>query len=76
MMRVYVIYDKVAEEGGPLFLAKNDGVAMRQYMNLIKDVKQPGDFQLYVLGEYDPSKINVVVYEDAREVNIASEIEG
>lgn len=56
--RVYVIYDKIAEEGGPLFCAKNDGVASRNMRNLFasQKVDNPKDYQLMCLGEYDPDQ--------------------
>lgn len=54
-MRLYSIYDRVAEEGGPVFCAVNDGVAIRQYRALLQEVV-PVDrdaFQLFLVGEYD-----------------------
>ena len=32
---VYVVYDTVAKEAGPLFQAKNDDVAKRNVRNLV-----------------------------------------
>ena len=33
---LYAIYDRVAEEAGPCFIAVNDGVAVRYYRQLIE----------------------------------------
>lgn len=54
-VNIYTIYDKVACEAGPIFQAKNDGVAFRCFMSLIKDtnVASPSDYDVYCLGEFD-----------------------
>lgn len=48
---VYVIYDKVAEEAGPLFEAVNDGVAVRQMCQSMRNVENPDDYSLFHVGE-------------------------
>lgn len=57
-MKVYCVYDRVAQEGGPLFTAKNDGVALRIYRQLIvrEKVENESDYLFYCLGEYDPEQ--------------------
>ena len=52
---LYTIYDSVAKECGPVFQAKNDGVALRCFMSLIKDTPNinPTDYDVYCLGEFD-----------------------
>ena len=54
-VNIYTIYDKVACESGPVFQAKNDGVALRCFMSLIKDTPSinPTDYDVYCLGEFD-----------------------
>lgn len=55
MMRLYAIYDRAAEESGPLFEAKNDSVAIRSYTQLLDRVA-PHDrdaYRLYCVGTYD-----------------------
>ena len=54
-VNIYTIYDKVACEAGPIFQAKNDGVAFRCFMSLIKDTANvvPSDYDVYCLGEFD-----------------------
>ena len=52
--RIYTIYDKVAQQSGPVFQAPNDATAQRQLRHLLN---QPGivgdDFQLWCIGEFD-----------------------
>jgi len=52
-MTLYVINDNIALESGPVFEAKNDAVAMRNYQQLVLKTAgiQPGDFSLYRVGE-------------------------
>lgn len=54
-MRVYVIFDRVAQESGPLFEAKNDAVAVRQARNLIASANgaRPDEFRLLYMGDID-----------------------
>lgn len=48
---VYVIYDTVAEEAGPLFESLNDGVAVRHMCQVMQQVKNPAEYQLIHVGE-------------------------
>lgn len=51
--KIYVIYDKVAEEYGPLFEAVNDNVAARSFVNTIRN-QNPAEYQLVCVGSrYD-----------------------
>ncbi len=54
-INVYTIYDKLARESGPLFQAKNDKVAYRQFQTQLKEIKniQKQDFELLNIAEYD-----------------------
>ncbi len=54
-INVYTIYDKLARESGPLFQAKNDQVAYRQFCTQLKEIKniQKEDFELLNIAEYD-----------------------
>ena len=54
-VNIYTIYDKVACESGPIFQAKNDTVALRCFMSLMKDTPNvvPSDYDVYCLGEFD-----------------------
>ena len=68
--RLYVIYDKVAEEAGPIFQAINDGIAVRQFAQTMKDVPYSirEEYVLYGIGEVD-SKTLVVTGNPAYELN-------
>lgn len=61
-IRLYSIYDRLAEEYGPLFMQLNDEVARRQYYaSLAKmDDTLVDDYALYYLGEYDTSTGRIV----------------
>nr|WAE43498.1 MAG: nonstructural protein [Microviridae sp.] len=52
---IYTIYDSVAEEGGPLFLAKNVLTAKRSAQQLLSTIDQScrSDYKLLYLGTYD-----------------------
>jgi len=67
-MGVYVIYDRIAEEAGPLFTAKSDDVAIRNYRISLKDVNAD-EYRLYAVGEYDSEKVLLFADPKAREVN-------
>ena len=53
---LYSIYDKDAEEYGPLFNAKNALIASRYVEEMIKEVKNVDPYALYRMGEYDTEK--------------------
>lgn len=50
---LYVIRDMVAEEVGPIFEAKNDAVAHRNFADLLKTAIAPCDFMLYRIATFD-----------------------
>lgn len=51
--QLYVIYDRVAMESGPVFEAKNDGVALRNFQKFMEGKPYPDDFVLMHTGEID-----------------------
>lgn len=54
IMNLYSVNDIVAGEFGPLWQAKNDQIAIRQYHTILKDVKDfREDYQLMRMGTYD-----------------------
>ena len=61
-MHLYVIRDKVAEECGPVFAAVNDGIACRQYRQLLSGCPDIMDYQLQKVGDYDTVTGEVVGY--------------
>lgn len=60
---IYVIFDKVAEESGPMFEAVNDGIALRQACNILKPLPPSlhSDYQLVKIGEYDTKDMQIFV---------------
>lgn len=54
-MRLYTVYDRVAQEGCAPFVAKNDDVAARQFRHLMQHehVENVSDYCLYYLGDFD-----------------------
>ena len=56
---IYTIRDKVAEEVGPLFQAKNDAVAIRQFKQLVKDSENPEEYELLCLGDFNDQTIEL-----------------
>ena len=53
-MKLYTIRDNIAEEFGPVFVAKNDNVAKRQYINLIQTNQITiTDYTLWYVGDFN-----------------------
>ena len=52
---LYSIYDRVAEEFGPIFEAGNEAIALRAKKGLLKQVDPSmlADFDLFCVGEYE-----------------------
>lgn len=51
---VYTIYDRVAEDAGPLFTARNEGVALRALGDVFKNsYGKPEEYKLLCIGTYD-----------------------
>lgn len=69
-VRLYAVRDEIAEEFGPLFTAKNDGVAKRKFDELVKKVADEvkGDYILYFMGIYDIEKGGI--FSELREIKI------
>nr|WAE43913.1 MAG: nonstructural protein [Microviridae sp.] len=55
ILRLYTIMDRVAEDSAPPFTAINDGVARRQFNNLLNNSLSSDEYSLYYLGFYDTS---------------------
>lgn len=59
--KIYTIYDRIAQQSGPVFQAPNDATAQRQFRHLIA-MNQPGmvaeDFQLWCIGEFEDEPID------------------
>lgn len=57
IVRLYSVYDSVAEEYGPIFQAKNDKVALRNVIQMFTEMKVNianfYSFHLYHVGDFD-----------------------
>lgn len=67
---LYCIYDKIAQESGPVFQAKNDDVAVRATCSLLSDTVSIDDYILYRIAGFDSDNhiiddcdVKVVDYE-------------
>ena len=59
-MRLYVIYDQVAQEGGPIFQAINDGVARRSYKAFLAQSQvEPNEYKLICVGVYNAETMHI-----------------
>lgn len=60
-MKLYVIFDEVAEKGSPVFEAVNDQVAIRHIRDMIKEmpVHVLGDYVLRCVGEIDEKTMKI-----------------
>ena len=57
---LYSVKDAVAEEFGPVFMAVNDGVALRSFRKLIHDVPEPQEYELYSVGAFKPESGRII----------------
>ena len=69
--RLYVIYDRVAEECGPVYQAHNDGVSLRQYRGLLQQVTRQDDYQLLLVGTIDTKTMLITPVSPPSEVVVA-----
>lgn len=71
-MRLYTVYDRVAEQAGPVYCAVNDGVALRMYRALLQQerVADKDAYWLYALGDYDTSSMVIVPITPASRVEL------
>ncbi|MBA7542298.1 hypothetical protein ES705_34619 [subsurface metagenome] len=53
LKNMYVIFDSVAKESGPVFECKNDGVALRSFSKMIESNQDKEEFHLFLVGEMD-----------------------
>jgi hypothetical protein len=76
---LYTVFDVLAEEGGPVFQAKNDGVALRNFHNIIQSqALNPGDYQLFRLARYDTESLDLTLEKSLVKLNkvLESEVKG
>lgn len=70
---LFTIYDKVAQEAGPIFQAKNLYVAMRYVKEMIKDNKiNLSEYDLVCLGSFDTESMSINVFPKADAVELSN----
>lgn len=70
---LFTIYDKVAQEAGPIFQAKNLYVAMRYVKEMIKDNKiNLSEYDLVRLGTFDSESMSITVLPKADAVELSN----
>nr|WAE43638.1 MAG: nonstructural protein [Microviridae sp.] len=70
MAGIYAIFDVIAEEAGDPFMAKNDGIAIRNFNNLFKGKPvKIEDYRLYYLGIYDPETMDIDADTDPQRID-------
>jgi len=48
---LYIVFDTVADVSGPVYEARNDGVAIRMFRQLVGKSTCPDAFELYYVGD-------------------------
>lgn len=66
LKRVYVVYDKLADEYSDPICIKNDKLANRFFVAELKKVTNKDDYIIYNVGEYDSDSANF--YLDDKQV--------
>ena len=70
---LFTIYDKVAQEAGPIFQAKNLYVAMRYVKDMIKDNNiNLTEYDLVRLGTFDSESMSLSVLSKADAVELSN----
>lgn len=70
---LFTIYDKVAQEAGPIFQAKNLYVAMRYVKDMIKDSKiNLKEYDLVRLGTFDSESMSLTALSKCDAVELSN----
>jgi len=61
MVKMYVVYDALAEKASPPFFGDNDEVAVRQFRQLVEPLPPFArkDFKLFYIGEMDVKNVQI-----------------
>lgn len=66
MKSIYIIYDKAAEDISPVFEAKTDTVAIRNFAHSLVRTPYPEDFELHKIAEFEyHDKIGSIIVKPA-----------
>lgn len=67
---IFAVFDKLAEQTGPTFEARNEGVAIRAFRNLMKENNLPeSEFRLLKVGEIEREPIIIKGYATPEEIS-------
>lgn len=70
---IYSVYDRVAELHGPVFEARNDGVATRVFKRVVAQAQRPADeYMLFHLGTINLENGQVQGSVQVRRVEVVS----
>lgn len=70
MEYLYSVWDKVAHDSCPPFVAKNDGVAARKFRELLVKTVTPDDYELWRIAQYSSSDMTI---ETMKQIKISIE---
>ena len=75
-MKIFTLYDLKSKRAEKLFLANTTGEAERQFLDAITMApdgallkSHPKDFDLYCLGDFDPSNPSIAAVENTVVIN-------
>lgn len=75
IMELYTVFDLLADTCGPVFEARNQAVAERQFKRLLTESFQPEDFLLVRVGYVERSTGQCVLIPE-QEIVLLDDIEG
>ena len=59
MEYLYSVWDKVAKDSCPPFVAKNDGVAARKFRELLAKTVTPDDYELWRIAQFSSCDMTI-----------------
>ena len=70
MEYLYTVWDKVAHDSCPPFVAKNDAVAARKFRELLAKTVTPDDYELWRIAQFSSSDMTI---ETMKQIKISIE---
>ena len=75
-MKLYVIYDRAAEECGPVMDCKNDAIAIRAFKQALKSsVGGNDEYWMYCVGELNNQTMDMEIKKYRVEIDMRGDIE-
>ena len=74
---LYVIFDRTAEEAGPVFEAINDGIALRGAVKALSGLPKPlrEEYALYRIGSLESKSMSVTGFPEIIEIDMSLSFE-